>query len=71
MDIPARPVLQVCPEVPTIEGTVTGNVLTLTLPDAERLRDYIHSYRLCSETNSVLLKAHLDKLENRLKALQE
>ena len=66
-----RPVLQVCPEIPTIEGTVTGDTLTLTLPDAERLRTYVHAYRLCAETSVIVLDAHITKLENRLKVLQE
>ena len=72
IEIPARPTLQVCPELPDIKGRIVDledtKTLLLTLEDAFRLRDFIHTYMTCAESNEVELLGHIEKLENRLKA---
>ena len=75
IDIPARPVLVVCPELPVIEGYVTelegiGPSVVLPLAEAENLRAFIHTYMECSAINQVELLGHIEKLENRIIALK-
>ena len=71
VEIPTRPSLRECPRVPDIEARIVVGEAILALKDAEALRDYIYAYRVCAEINSITLDAHITKLENRLKALQE
>src|SRR3990167_600997 len=73
IDIPARPVLAVCPELPVIEGILIeqGGETAILLPlvEAEKLRTFIHTFIECSVINQIELLGHIEKLENRLKAL--
>jgi len=52
-----------------VEGDVIGDRISLSLIDAQKLRDWIHAYLTCAETNQIALKGHIEKLENRLKAI--
>lgn len=70
-----RPTLVVCPEFPVVEGYITeleqvGPAVVLPLIEAEKLRTWIHSYKVCAESNQVDLLGHIEKLENRLGALR-
>jgi len=58
-----------CPPKVVVEGDVDGENITLSLIDAQRLRDWINKYIVCSESNQVKLKGYSEKLENRLKAV--
>lgn len=69
MEIPQRPQLTACPEEPLIEGDVFGEKVTLSLKDAIKLKDWIATMRKCTAEHEVVLKGHLEKLENRLRAL--
>ncbi len=41
----------------------------IELDAALALRNYIMEFGICSEINALELEAHIEKLENRLKAL--
>ena len=64
---PQRPVVRVCETEPKVEGVKDGDKVILPLADAIRLRDWIDELQICHETNELLLQAHIEKLENRLK----
>jgi len=67
--LPARPTLAVCPEKPAVGGEVRDGKVVMELPDAVKLRDWINAYQICAESNEAALNGHVEKLENRLKAL--
>ena len=74
IDIPPRPELVVCPERPQLQGRIIeledGSWGVLLTPEtAMALRVYLNGYRLCAETNTVMLEGHIEKLENRLEAV--
>ena len=66
---PARPELHQCNPKPEIEGRVDGENVILSTKDATRLRTWYTELEICHLENEVLLNAHIEKLENRLKAL--
>ena len=74
VDIPDRPKLAQCPVKPEIEGTVervNGNlVVVMPLESAKTLQAWTRIYPVCMTTNVVILDGHVEKLENRLKALR-
>jgi len=72
--IPPRPALAQCPAYPDVRGKVVdvegvGKHVMLTLEDAKRLSAWIHAYLVCSQENQAELLGHLEKLENRIRAL--
>lgn len=72
--LPARPVLAECPQKPTIDAKIVdvegkGKYAMMTLADALALRDYIYGTLACDASNMIELMGHIEKLENRLKAL--
>jgi hypothetical protein len=67
--LPEAPALEVCPQKVIVEGDVAGDRISLSLTDAQKLRDWINKYIVCSESNQVKLKGYAEKLENRLKAV--
>ena len=69
VEIPPRPALEVCADKPDVEGEVRDGSVILALDDAVRLRDWINAYTICARSNEARLSGHIEKLENRLKAL--
>jgi hypothetical protein len=77
LHIPEDPVLRDCPEQPVVEGRTRGRdpqgegyeYVVIKIEDAVKLRDWIKDYRKCSEANQVILKGHVEKLKNRLRAV--
>jgi hypothetical protein len=71
VDVPERPALSLPAERPSISGSVIEQsgqiVVVLPFDAAIQLRDYI----LKLEESIIILQGHLEKLENRLKALGE
>src|SRR2546427_5253831 len=68
VDIPPRPELLVCEEMPATGATVQGDTVVMPLEDAIKLRDAIGALKACGEENVFILNGHIEKLENRLKA---
>lgn len=79
VDLPSRPLLAACPEPPAPSGVIVkfsdvpGDGLAVILPmkDAEAIRVYLTEAPRCWAEREILLDAHLQKLENRLKAVIE
>jgi hypothetical protein len=69
VQIPERPQLEECERKPSVQGSIVDGNVVLKREDADRLRDWIASYQTCTQSNEVRLEAHVQKLENRLKAL--
>jgi len=74
--LPPRPDLAECPRVPKIQGHVVdvegkGNHLMMSLADAIALRDWIYEALACDASNMVELMGHIEKLENRIKAIAD
>jgi hypothetical protein len=73
LQIPEDPVLRDCPEKPKVEGKMTEvegwRYVMLHYGEAVQLRDWIDEYQKCSEANQVILKGHVEKLKNRLRAV--
>ena len=69
IEIPARPAYEQCPTKPDVSGVVKEGNIVLAIPDAVALRDWISAYQVCSESNRVRADGHIEKLENRLKAV--
>lgn len=69
--IPDAPVLSECPTLPDIQADIIGGKVTLTLEQAQVLRQWIHNYITCQESNRVLLQGYVEKLVNRLKAVSQ
>jgi hypothetical protein len=67
--LPEKPAIETCPPKVVVEGHIVGDTITLSLADAQRLRDWINTYIVCSESNQAKYKGHIEKLENRLKAV--
>lgn len=67
--LPEQPILKECPTLVVVEGDVVQDTIILTLDNAQKLRTWIHSYMACVESNRVILNGHIEKLENRLKAI--
>jgi hypothetical protein len=67
--LPEAPTVESCPPKVVVEGDVVGDKISLSLTDAQKLRDWINKYIICSESNQVKLKGYAEKLENRLKAV--
>ena len=72
--LPSRPALSECPQKPAIDAKVVdvegkGKYVMLSMADALKLRDYIYEFLVCAASNMVELMGHIEKLENRLKAL--
>lgn len=67
--VPDRPPIDKCPEKVIIEGDIVGSTIVLKLADAEKLRSWINNYMACSEKARVVLNGHIEKLENRLRAI--
>lgn len=44
-------------------------MIEISVSDAIKLKQYIAGLIYCEKANVILLKAHIDKLENRIKAL--
>lgn len=71
IDIPAKPVLAVCPAKPDITGKVSndGKSVVISLPDAISLRNWMRDYPVCAEKNTIDQQGYIEKLINRLKAV--
>lgn len=69
MEIPPRPALAVCSENPHVEGKVADGTVVLSIEDAVKLRDWAQAYEICMKANAAILGGHIEKLENRLKAI--
>jgi len=67
--LPERPAIEVCPTKVIVEGKIVDETIVLALSDAQRLRDWINAYIVCSESNQAKYNGHIEKLENRLKAV--
>lgn len=67
--IPMRPELEQCMEKPEVSGTMVNGKVQITVDDAVSLRLYMHEYARCQEENIAALNGHIEKLENRLKAV--
>lgn len=67
--MPSRPDYEQCPEKPDVQGKINGSTVLMALPDAVRLRDWIAAYQVCAESNRARADGHIEKLENRLKAI--
>lgn len=68
--IPARPALEACPEDPGVQGVVKDGHVHIDVQEAIKLRVYIEGLRNCSRINVIILHGHIEKLENRLRAIQ-
>jgi len=69
VDIPPRPVLAVCPPKPVVKGSIKNGEVVLPMESAIKLRDWIVAYTVCAESNQARALGHIEKLENRLKAV--
>lgn len=70
LPLPPRPALSACPEDPGVQGKVTDRgTVELTLPEALKLRRYIDALHICRAEHEIVLDGHIEKLENRLRAL--
>jgi hypothetical protein len=67
--LPVRPSLEPCPTDPGIHGRRESGQVVLSLQDAQTLRKYIQALRICAFGNKAILEGHIEKLENRLRAL--
>jgi hypothetical protein len=67
--LPERPALQTCISEAGVEGRIVNNEVVLSLDDARRLKDHISALAACGAINAILLEGHIEKLENRLRAL--
>ncbi len=53
-----------------MQGVVTQNrTVEIPVNDAIKLKQYIAGLIFCEKANVILLKAHIEKLENRIKSL--
>ena len=72
--LPPRPALVACPEKPLIESKIVdvegvGQHVMMSMADALKLRNYLYALMICALENELTLKGHVEKLENRIKAL--
>lgn len=68
--LPPRPVLEKCPEDPGVQGVVTEKrTVEIPVNDAIKLKAYIAGLIFCEKANVILLNSHIEKLENRIRAL--
>lgn len=71
VELPSRPAMVECPTRPFVEGDVKDGNVIIPLQQALALRQWINDTEICHETNEATLRGHLEKLENRLKALSQ
>jgi hypothetical protein len=74
VDVPSRPILPDCPELPLVEGALSRDdegaaIVIIPFEQAKLLHRYMREYRGCAETREVLLDGWADKLSNRLRAI--
>lgn len=69
LTLPVRPALETCPDDPHVTGRMVGGDVILSQADAEKLRAYLQGLRVCAAANVIILEGHIEKLENRLRAL--
>ena len=69
VDIPTRPVLVACPAKPVIEGDIINGKVVMSMEDAKALSDWTRQIVQCQQDHEIILNGHIEKLENRLKAL--
>ena len=71
IQIPPGPKVATCPAKPVIHGTVSadGKSVVLTADGAQALIVWIHDYQVCTQSNEVEYKSYIEKLINRLKAV--
>lgn len=69
--LPERPELAACPEKPVVTGDVVNGEVKILLADAVKLSTWMRDYQICAERNAAKLSGHIEKLENRIKALAE
>lgn len=68
--IPVRPDLEEGPTDPGVQGTVTERrTIEIPVQDAIKLKQYIQALIYNAKVNVIILQGHIEKLENRLKAL--
>jgi hypothetical protein len=71
--LPPEPQIVECPAPPNVEAHIveSNGVKSVIMPytKAEEIRNWMHDYPKCMQSNEVLLKAHIQKLENRIKAV--
>jgi len=74
VQIPVAPATADCSKRPAVSGTVRTidgkRYVLVPIEDADVLRKWITDEIVCAKSNEILLRAHIEKLENRLKAVQ-
>ncbi len=72
VDIPARPILMECPTKTQLSGVIgpNGDTVVFDLTEANAFREWINAFIPCLEANIARLDGHIEKLENRLKAME-
>ena len=71
VELPPRPALEACPAKPQVSGLVVGGKVELEMQDALALHEWMQEYPICMQSNAVRLEGHIEKLENRLKAVNQ
>lgn len=73
VDIPLRPQLPECQTKAEVQGTVVqgegGLMVAIPLDQAKALSAWVAAFAACSAVRETVLTGHIEKLENRLKAL--
>lgn len=74
VEVPSRPLLTACPEAPHPQGAAAkledGTVVVvLPMPDAVAVRDYLYAGPACWQSRDAQWSGHVEKLENRLRAV--
>ena len=74
VEIPARPLLPACPAIPHPKGVVVldergEQAVRIGMEDAALLKQYLAVAPVCWEAREIILGGHLEKLENRIRAL--
>lgn len=71
IELPASPSIVQCPAKPIVQGVVSSDGKSVTLPieSAKALIAWIRDYTVCSQKNEVEYKAYIEKLINRIKAV--
>lgn len=69
--LPPRPSFEACPAKPDVEGKIVNGKVEMELSAAMTLRSWISDYQVCEESNHAKALGHIEKLENRLKAVSQ
>ena len=69
LELPQRVALEECPVKPDVTGVKIGDKVQITLSDAMLLAAWIAEYPVCMESNVARLQGNIEKLENRINAV--